>query len=47
MDVKKVVKEKYGEAALRVISGSGSASCCSSSCCSSADIITADLYDSQ
>jgi arsenite methyltransferase len=47
MDVKKVVKEKYGEAALRVLSGSGSASCCSSSCCSSADIITADLYDSQ
>jgi arsenite methyltransferase len=47
MDVKKVVKEKYGEAALRVISGSGSASCCSSSCCSSTDIITADLYDSQ
>jgi arsenite methyltransferase len=47
MDVKKVVKEKYGEAALRVISGSGKASCCSSSCCSSADIITANLYDSQ
>ena len=47
MDVKKVVKEKYGEAALRVISGSGSASCCSSSCCSSADAIVSNLYDSQ
>lgn len=46
MDVKKVVKEKYGEAALRVISGQSS-SCCSSSssCCSSADPITSDLYD--
>ena len=41
MDVKKVVKEKYGEAALRVISGKGSASCGSSpSCCSATDIIT-------
>ncbi len=47
MDVKKVVKEKYGEAALRVISGSGSASCCSSSCCSSVDVITSNLYDSR
>lgn len=45
MDVKKIVKEKYGEAALRVISGMGSA-CCSSnpSCCSTTDLITADLY---
>jgi len=46
MDVKRIVKEKYGEAALRVISGSGRASCCSSSCCSSADAITSNLYDS-
>jgi SAM-dependent methyltransferase len=46
MDVKKVVKEKYGDAALRVISGEGSASCCStSSCCSPSDLITAGLYD--
>ena len=47
MDVKKVVKEKYGEAALRVISGAGKASCCSSpsSCCQSGDPVTADLYD--
>ncbi len=48
MGVKEIVKEKYGEAALRVISGTGSASCCSSpSCCSSADLITADLYNDQ
>ena len=48
MDVKKIVKEKYGEAALRVISGSGKASCCSSpSSCSAADLITADLYNNQ
>ena len=48
MDVKRIVKEKYGEAALRVISGSGKASCCSSpSSCSAADLITADLYNNQ
>ena len=47
MDIKKVVKEKYGEAALRVISGS-SASCCGGSpsakgqCC---DPITSNLYN--
>ncbi len=46
MDVKKVVKEKYGEAALRVISGSGSATCGgSSSCCTQKDPISTDLYD--
>ena len=45
--VKDVVKEKYGEAALRVVSGQGSASCGSSpsSCCSGGDPITSDLYD--
>jgi arsenite methyltransferase len=44
-DIKAAVKEKYGEAALRV--KSGSSSCCgstSSSAC--ADPITANLYDS-
>ena len=44
-DIKAAVKEKYGEAALRVKSGGGS--CCgstSSSAC--ADPITANLYDS-
>lgn len=46
MDVKEVVKEKYGQAALRVVSGSG-ASCCggeASACCST-DPITSNLYD--
>jgi arsenite methyltransferase len=47
MDVKEIVKEKYGEAAMRVVSGTGSACCGSSpsSCCSGADPITANLYD--
>jgi 2-polyprenyl-3-methyl-5-hydroxy-6-metoxy-1,4-benzoquinol methylase len=45
--IKEVVKEKYGLAALRVVSGEGNA--CSgsspSSCCSGSDPITSDLYD--
>ena len=47
MEVKDVVKEKYGEAALRVVSGRGNACCGSSpsSCSSGADPITSDLYD--
>lgn len=44
IDIKEVVKQKYGEAALRVTSGGSS--CCgaapASNCC---DPITADLYD--
>ncbi len=50
-DVKEVVKEKYGQAALRVFAGSGSACCgptaSSSSCCGSeaVDPITSGLYD--
>lgn len=45
--VKDVVKEKYGQAALRVVSGNGNACCGSSpsSCCSGGDPITSDLYD--
>ncbi len=49
-DVKEVVREKYGQAALRVVSGSGSA-CCggapSSSSCGgeTVDPITSGLYD--
>ena len=45
--IKEVVKEKYGEAALRVVSGEGNACCGSSpsSCCSGGDPITSDLYD--
>jgi 2-polyprenyl-3-methyl-5-hydroxy-6-metoxy-1,4-benzoquinol methylase len=47
MNVKETVREKYGEAALRVISGKGNACCGSSpsSCASGADPITSDLYD--
>jgi arsenite methyltransferase len=47
MDVKEVVKEKYGEAALRVVSGKGNACCgsSSSSCASGGDPITSNLYD--
>src|SRR5947209_5324856 len=52
MDLKEVVKEKYGEAARRVITGNGlPADCCSTTpCCSgsaaaSCDPITSNLYD--
>jgi arsenite methyltransferase len=52
MQLKEIVKEKYGEAARRVITGEGlPADCCStSSCCTgsaapSCDPITSDLYD--
>ncbi|HVN07225.1 MAG TPA: arsenite methyltransferase [Bryobacteraceae bacterium] len=45
--VRDVVKEKYGQAALRVVSGEGSGCCGSSpsSCCSGEDPITSDLYN--
>ncbi len=46
-DIKKIVKEKYGEAALRVITGTG-ASCCGSGTSaksSCADPVTSNLYD--
>ncbi|MBL8236660.1 MAG: arsenite methyltransferase [Bryobacterales bacterium] len=45
--IKEVVKEKYGQAALRVVAGEGNACCGStpSSCCSGADPITSELYD--
>jgi arsenite methyltransferase len=52
MEVKEIVKEKYGEAARRVSSGEGlPADCCSkTSCCegsaaASCDPITSNLYD--
>jgi arsenite methyltransferase len=46
-DVRDIVKDKYGRAALRVVSGEGAACCGSSpsSCCSGTDPITSDLYD--
>src|SRR5438309_8732683 len=45
-DIKEVVKEKYGEAALRVLSG-GSNSCCgaATACGTDIDPITSRLYD--
>jgi len=45
--IKEVVKEKYGQAALRVVSGEGNACCGASpsSCCADGDPITSDLYD--
>ena len=50
-NIKETVKEKYGQAALRVQSGDGKASCCSPSCCGTSgaenviDFITSNLYD--
>src|SRR5215470_7413946 len=44
MDIKEVVKEKYGQAALRVTSG-GSSCCGSSPATGCADPITSNLYD--
>jgi arsenite methyltransferase len=43
-DIKQVVREKYGQAALRVISGGGS--CCASPLTGERDPVTADLYQS-
>jgi len=46
MDIKDVVKEKYGQAALRVVGGGSS--CCggASAISSGCDPVTSDLYDS-
>ena len=49
-DLKQSVKEKYGQAALRVTDGNTAASCCGSSACcgdttESWDPITSNLYD--
>src|SRR6266550_1220602 len=49
-DLKDTVKEKYGQAALRVTEGNTGESCCGSSACCGAtteswDPITANLYD--
>ena len=43
--VKEIVKEKYGEAALRVVKGQGNG-CCGASALAGCDPITSDLYDS-
>jgi arsenite methyltransferase len=53
VDLKDVVREKYGEAARRVASGSTGSCCGGSNCCGGsaalegADPITANLYDAQ
>ncbi len=49
MEIKDVVKERYGEHALRVISGSGASCCCGSQAAEkgTVDPITANLYDEQ
>src|SRR5262245_9432393 len=45
-DIKDAVKEKYGQAALRVLSGEEGSSCGPSSCCGTdGDPITSRLYD--
>lgn len=45
MEVKEVVKEKYGEAARRVASGHANSCCGASACGADVDPITRDLYD--
>src|SRR3954468_4434971 len=47
MNVKEIVKEKYGEAALRVVAGQGNGCCGSgpSSCATGGDPVTSNLYD--
>ena len=49
MTIQDTVKEKYGQAALRVVKGQGHACCGAtasvSACCDSPDPITANLYD--
>jgi ubiquinone/menaquinone biosynthesis C-methylase UbiE len=44
-DIKEVVRQKYGEAALRVLSAGGG-SCCGSAAQAACDPITSDLYES-
>jgi SAM-dependent methyltransferase len=45
-DVRAVVRERYGRAALRVVQGEEKASCCGTGgSCGSTDPITRDLYD--
>lgn len=54
MEIKEIVKEKYGQAALRASRGEGNAQCGASGCCGPEagtteiwDPITANLYDEQ
>ena len=43
-DLKEIVKEKYGQAALRVVKGEGNG-CCGASPLEGCDPITSDLYN--
>ena len=43
-DIKEAVKEKYGEAALRVLAGEASGCCGASASCGNPDPITSNLY---
>ncbi len=43
--IKEIVREKYGQAALRASAGKGSSCCGGSDCCGSPDPITSDLYE--
>jgi SAM-dependent methyltransferase len=45
-NIKEVVREKYGEAARRIVAGTGSSCCGASPCGTDVDPITKDLYDS-
>jgi len=44
-DIKQTVREKYGDAALRVLAGEGSSCCGGASATGGCDPITANLYD--
>jgi arsenite methyltransferase len=46
-DVKEVVRERYGQAALRVTAGGSSCCGAEAACCSETDPITANLYDEE
>ena len=43
--IKQIVREKYGQAALRAEAGRGSSCCGGSDCCGTTDPITSDLYE--
>src|SRR4051794_18913303 len=45
-DLQDVVREKYGQAALRVVNGQGNG-CCGASLLDGCDPITSDLYDAE
>jgi SAM-dependent methyltransferase len=46
-DIKEVVRERYGEAARRVVAGAGSSYCGASACGTDFDPITSNLYHSE